>query len=44
MALAAALLFSTGGAGIKVESFDAWQVSAIRSGIAAIALTLWLQG
>lgn len=44
MALAAALLFSTGGAGIKVEAFDAWQVSAMRSGIAAIALTLWLRG
>ena len=44
MALAAALLFSTGGAGIKVESFDASQVSALRSGVAAIALMLWLQG
>jgi drug/metabolite transporter (DMT)-like permease len=44
MALAAALLFSTGGAGIKVASFDASQVSTLRSGIAAIALTLWLRG
>jgi drug/metabolite transporter (DMT)-like permease len=44
MALAAALLFSTGGAGIKVQSFDASQVSTLRSGIAAIALMLWLQG
>jgi drug/metabolite transporter (DMT)-like permease len=43
-ALAAALLFSTGGAGIKVESFTAAQVSAVRSGIAALALVLWLRG
>jgi drug/metabolite transporter (DMT)-like permease len=43
-ALAAAVLFSTGGAGIKVEAFDAAQVSALRSGIAAVALLLWLRG
>lgn len=43
-ALAAAVLFSTGGAGIKVESFSAAQVSMLRSGIAAIALLLWLRG
>jgi drug/metabolite transporter (DMT)-like permease len=43
-ALAAAVLFSTGGAGIKVESFAAAQVSAVRSGIAALALLLWLRG
>jgi len=43
-ALAAAVLFSTGGAGIKVESFTAAQVSAVRSGIAALALFLWLRG
>jgi drug/metabolite transporter, DME family len=43
LALAAAVLFSTGGAGIKVESFTAAQVSAIRSGIAALALLLWLR-
>jgi drug/metabolite transporter (DMT)-like permease len=43
-ALAAAVLFSTGGAGIKVESFTAAQVSAVRSGIAALALILWLRG
>jgi len=42
-ALAAAVLFSTGGAGIKVESFTAAQVSAVRSGIAAVALLLWLR-
>jgi drug/metabolite transporter (DMT)-like permease len=44
LVVAAALLFSTGGAGIKVEAFDAAQVSALRSGIAAIALALWLRG
>jgi drug/metabolite transporter (DMT)-like permease len=43
-ALAAAVLFSTGGAGIKVESFSAAQVSTFRSGIAAAALLLWLHG
>ena len=43
-ALAAAVLFSTGGAGIKVESFSAAQVSMLRSGIAAIVLVLWLRG
>ena len=41
-ALAAAILFSTGGAGIKVETFSAAQVSMLRSGIAAAALLLWL--
>ena len=43
-ALAAAVLFSTGGAGIKVDVFDAAQVSALRSGIAAVALIVWLRG
>lgn len=43
-ALAAAVLFSTGGAGIKVESFTAAQVSWVRSGVAALALLLWLRG
>ena len=42
--LAAALLFSTGGAGIKVAAFSAVQVSALRSGIAAIALLLFMRG
>jgi drug/metabolite transporter (DMT)-like permease len=42
--IAAAVLFSTGGAGIKVESFSAAQVSFIRSGIAVTALLLWLRG
>jgi drug/metabolite transporter (DMT)-like permease len=44
LALAAAVLFSTGGAGIKVQSFNAAQVSAVRSGVAALALLLWLRG
>jgi drug/metabolite transporter (DMT)-like permease len=43
-ALAAAVLFSTGGAAIKVEAFDAAEVSALRSGIAALALLVWLRG
>jgi len=42
--LAAALLFSTGGAGIKAEAFTAAQVSCLRSGIAALALIVWLRG
>jgi drug/metabolite transporter (DMT)-like permease len=42
--LAAAVLFSTGGAGIKVEAFSGLQVSALRSGIAAIALFVLLRG
>ena len=42
--LAAALLFSTGGAGIKVAAFSGVQVSALRSGIAAVALLIFLRG
>jgi DME family drug/metabolite transporter len=42
-ALAAALLFSTGGAGIKVAAFSGLHVSALRSGIAAIALLIFLR-
>ena len=38
------MLFSTGGAGIKVESFSAAEVSFVRSGIAAVALLLWYRG
>jgi drug/metabolite transporter (DMT)-like permease len=41
--VAAAILFSTGGAGIKVEAFTAAQVSVMRSGIAAIVLWFWLR-
>jgi drug/metabolite transporter (DMT)-like permease len=38
--LAAAFLFSTGGAAIKATSFSGWQVAAFRSLVAAIALFL----
>jgi len=38
--LAAALLFSTGGAAIKFCSFSSWQVASFRSGIAAAMLGL----
>ena len=44
LVLAAALLFSTGGAGIKIEAFSTSQVSMLRSGIAAAALLLWARG
>jgi drug/metabolite transporter, DME family len=43
-AIAAALLFSTGGAGIKVAAFTSAQVAGLRSAIAALALLLWLGG
>jgi drug/metabolite transporter, DME family len=42
--LAAAVLFSTGGAGIKAATFSGVQVSSLRSGIAALALLLILRG
>ena len=42
-AIAAAVLFSTGGAGVKVAAFTGPQVAALRSGIAALALLLWLR-
>jgi drug/metabolite transporter, DME family len=42
-AIAAALLFSTGGAAIKVAAFSPAQVSAARSGIAALAIALWVR-
>jgi drug/metabolite transporter, DME family len=38
--LAAATLFSTGGAAIKAASITGWQVASFRSGIAALALVL----
>lgn len=38
--IAAALLFSTGGAAIKATSFTSWQVAAYRSGLAAVFLAL----
>jgi drug/metabolite transporter (DMT)-like permease len=40
--LAAAVLFSTGGAAIKATTLDGWQVASFRSGIAAIAVFLML--
>lgn len=36
--LAAALLFSTGGAAIKSATFSGWQVAGLRSGVAALAI------
>jgi len=42
--LAAAVLFSTGGAAIKIDAFTAAQTSCLRSGIAAVTLLLWLRG
>jgi drug/metabolite transporter (DMT)-like permease len=38
--LAAATLFSTGGAAIKAATMTSWQVAGFRSGVAALALTL----
>ena len=43
-AIGAALLFSTGGAAIKVAAFSGMQVSCLRAGIAAVALLLWWRG
>lgn len=40
----AALLFSTGGAAIKATTFDAWQVTAFRCVIAAVALAVLVPG
>ncbi len=40
--LAAAALFSTGGAAIKAAALTGWQVACFRSGIAAVALLLLL--
>jgi len=42
MVLAAALLFSTGGAAVKLTSLTGWQVASLRSAIAAIALLVFL--
>jgi drug/metabolite transporter (DMT)-like permease len=43
-ALIAAILFSTGGAAIKTAAFSGMQIASIRSGIAALALLLWVRG
>lgn len=42
--IAAAVLFSTGGAAIKTAAFSGMQVASIRSGIAAAVLLLLLRG
>lgn len=42
--IAAAVLFSTGGAAIKDVAFSGMQVASIRSGIAAAVLLLFLRG
>lgn len=42
--VAAAVLFSTGGAAIKIAAFSGLQVASIRSGIAAVTLLVWLRG
>lgn len=42
--VAAAVLFSTGGAVIKATTMTGWQAASLRSGIAALALALWLPG
>jgi drug/metabolite transporter, DME family len=44
LVLAAAVLFSTGGAAIKATSLTAWQVASFRSGIAAVAVLVMLRG
>lgn len=43
-AVAAAILFSTGGAAIKMTAFSGMQVASLRSAIAACALLLWVRG
>lgn len=40
--VAAAVLFSTGGAVIKATAMTSWQVACLRSGIAGVALALML--
>jgi drug/metabolite transporter, DME family len=44
LVLAAAALFSTGGAAIKATTLTAWQVASFRSAIAAVALFAFLPG
>lgn len=44
LVLAAAVLFSTGGAAIKATTLTAWQVASFRSGIAALAVLVMLRG
>ena len=40
--LLAALFFSTGGAAIKLAGLDGWQIAGLRSGVAFLALWLFL--
>lgn len=42
--IAAAILFSTGGAAIKACSLSSWQVAGFRSGIATVVLYIFLPG
>lgn len=44
LVLAAAVLFSSGGAAIKATSLTAWQVASFRSAIAAVAILCMLRG
>jgi drug/metabolite transporter (DMT)-like permease len=44
LVILAAILFSTGGAAIKTGAFSALQVSSARSGIAALALLIFVRG
>jgi DME family drug/metabolite transporter len=44
LAVLAAVLFSTGGAAIKTDAFNSLQISSARSGIAVIALLLFVRG
>src|SRR5262245_6347685 len=41
--LAAATLFSTGGAGIKATAMSSWQVASFRSAAAAVALLVFMR-
>jgi drug/metabolite transporter (DMT)-like permease len=44
MVLAAAVLFSTGGAAVKACALNGWQVASLRSGIAAVAILALVSG
>jgi drug/metabolite transporter, DME family len=44
LAVSAAVLFSTGGPALKSSAFTAIQMSGLRSGVAAIALLVFLRG
>jgi drug/metabolite transporter, DME family len=44
LVIATAVLFSTGGAAIKLTQLDAWQVAGGRSAVAAIAILLLVPG